>query len=98
VGFAVVLLSPDDIGASLQEPAKLRPRARQNVILELGFFLGKLGRNNVLALYRHEGDFELPSDYQGVLWTPYDAGWRLKLVQELRSSGYNTDANRLLNR
>src|SRR5262249_31056015 len=51
VGFAVVLLSPDDMGyPKISTPDKARPRARQNVVLELGFFLGKLGRSHVLAL------------------------------------------------
>jgi len=50
VGFAVVLLTPDDPGAIADRPDDLRPRARQNVILELGFFLGKLGRQRVCPL------------------------------------------------
>lgn len=71
VGFAVVLLSPDDIGyADADGPDAARPRARQNVILELGYFAGKLGRESVVAL--HKGGIEFPSDYDGVLYTPYD--------------------------
>lgn len=71
VGFAVVLLSPDDIGYSnTAGPDAAIPRARQNVILELGYFAGKLGRERVVAL--HRGDMELPSDYDGVLYTRYD--------------------------
>src|SRR5207244_1787432 len=45
VGFAIVLMSPDDVGAAASESTSLQPRARQNVILELGYFLGKLERN-----------------------------------------------------
>lgn len=78
VGFAVVLLSPDDRGYSIADGEKsTRPRARQNVIVELGYFAGKLGRENVVALHRGS-DLELPSDYDGVLYTPYDArgAWR----------------------
>lgn len=56
VGFAVVLLSPDDAGYLKEESSeKARPRARQNVIFELGYFIGKLGRENVLAFVREEG-------------------------------------------
>ena len=56
VGFAVVLLSPDDTGyANAEGPKSARPRARQNVILELGYFAGKLGRENVVALHRGAG-------------------------------------------
>jgi len=99
VGFSVVLLSPDDVGCSKGgSPEGLRPRARQNVIFELGYFLGRLGREHVLALYRQEPEFELPSDYSGVLFVPYDSGgrWQFDLVKELKSAGYEVDANKLL--
>ena len=91
VGFAVVVLSPDDMGHSKADgPDAARPRARQNVILELGYFAGKLGRENVVAL--HRGDIELPSDYDGVLYTTYDGdgAWPYKLTRELRESGYRS--------
>jgi hypothetical protein len=96
VGFAVVLLSPDDIGYSSTAGVEAaKPRVRQNVILELGFFLGRLGRENVLPLYR--GDVEIPSDFSGVLYTPYDSGgaWPYKLTRELRESGYRVSADAL---
>jgi predicted nucleotide-binding protein len=64
VEFAVVLLTGNDVGAAKSEPAKLQPRARQNVILELGCFTGRIGRDRVCALY--ENGVELPSDYDGV--------------------------------
>lgn len=100
VGFAVVLLSPDDVGCLRKKhPDQLKQRARQNVILELGFFLGKLGRERVFPLYRKKKDkeFELPSDYDGVIYTKFsiDGGWKLKFVQELNAIGYNVDANKL---
>jgi hypothetical protein len=92
VGFAVVLLTPDDVGASALQPEQTQRRARQNVILELGYFLAKLGRNRVCCLYV-EG-VELPSDYHGVLYVPYDADgdWRWKLVKELTAAGIEFDA------
>jgi predicted nucleotide-binding protein len=97
VDFAVVLLSPDDTGYSNAEGSEsAKPRARQNVILELGYFAGKLGRKNVVAL--HRGNIELPSDYDGVLYTPYDGDsgtWRSELLAELRESGYNVSADDL---
>lgn len=83
VGFAVALLSPDDTGYSNAEGEDAaRLRARQNVVLELGYFAGKLGREKVVALYR--GDLELPSDYDGVLYTRYDGDhgtWRSDLMR-----------------
>ena len=83
VGFAVVLLTPDDLGAARKEKDKLQPRARQNVVLELGYFLGRLARNRVCALYK--GGVELPSDIQGVIYVEMDdaGAWRTKLAQEL---------------
>jgi hypothetical protein len=87
VGFAVVLLTPDDFGGPTGQPDKTRMRARQNVILELGYFMGKLGRGKVCCLY--VDGVELPSDYQGVLWLPYDdsGAWRAKLTTELTAAG-----------
>jgi predicted nucleotide-binding protein len=74
-----------------------KPRARQNVILELGYFVGKLGRNRVFTLKRND-DLEVPSDFSGVIYTPYDAtgSWRFELVKELKTAGYDVDANRLI--
>lgn len=96
VGFAVVLCTPDDVGALASEKDKVRPRPRQNVILELGFFWGKLGRKKVCALL--EGDMDMPSDYGGVLYIPLDdsEGWKLALARELRAAGMDIDMNLLL--
>ncbi|MFM0307129.1 nucleotide-binding protein [Paraburkholderia sp. RL17-383-BIF-A] len=93
VGFAVVLLTPDDLGRSLKEE-ELKPRARQNVLLELGYFIGRLGRNKVCALKR--GDVELPSDYVGVVWEKMDGGggWKLALARELKAAGLEVDLNK----
>lgn len=99
VGFAIILLSADDIGYDAKkQPAIAQARARQNVILEMGFFLGKLGRERVFVLYPEDGKLELPSDYSGVLYTKYDAAgrWQLELVQELKATGYDVDANKLV--
>ena len=86
VGFAVVLLTPDDVGG-LASGGELKPRARQNAILELGYFIGRLGRSRVCALYV-EG-VEIPSDFHGVVYVPYDAagGWRLTLASEIPMPG-----------
>ncbi len=95
VGFAVVLLTPDDIGRLQDGTGESRPRARQNVIFEFGYFIGKLGREHVCALV--QGDLERPSDYDGVLYIPLDDsdGWKMSLVQELKNAGYDIDANRV---
>lgn len=95
VGFAVVLLTPDDRGGDADPKwEQQRPRARQNVIFELGYFIGLLGRNRVCALYR--AGVEIPSDYSGVLFQPLDdgGGWRLNLAKELKAAGFLIDMNK----
>lgn len=95
VGFAVVLLTPDDVGRAKSEEQE-HPRARQNVILELGYFVGRLGRERVCALLK--GSLEIPSDYMGVVYTPFDdgGGWRQNLARELQAAGYEIDWNRVM--
>jgi len=87
VGFAVVLLTPDDVGALASDRDTLSPRARQNVVFELGYFVGKLGRQRVCALY--SGRLELPTDIAGVIYIPMEDGsedWKLRLFKELQSA------------
>lgn len=95
VGFAIILLTDDDEGKSKTD-IELQKRARQNVVLELGYFIGKLGRDRVLPLYT-EG-VELPSDIHGLLYVPIDKAdtWKFALVRELKAAKYDVDANKLL--
>lgn len=93
VGFAVVLLTPDDQGCA--NGGTLEPRARQNVLLELGYFLGYLGRDKVCALKR--GSLEIPSDFAGVVWASMnDEGWKQALSRELQGAGYEIDWNKVM--
>jgi predicted nucleotide-binding protein len=96
VGFAVVLMTPDDVGATKDKKDQLLPRARQNVVFELGFFVGKLGRNRVCALHKEE--VEIPSDYTGVLYVAMDedGGWQLKLAKEIKAAGIPVDLNKVI--
>ena len=97
VSCAVVLLTPDDLGGAATEDRKsFKPRARQNVIFELGFFLGKLGRKRIITFMK--GNVEKPSDYDGVLYIPLDddGGWKLKLAKELRAADLAIDPNGLI--
>jgi predicted nucleotide-binding protein len=84
IDFAVVVLTPDDVGGSVAS-AHYAPRARQNVIFELGYFVGKLGRDRACLL--RKGDIDIPSDLYGVLYIDMDdkGGWKFKLVQELEA-------------
>jgi len=94
VGYAIVLLTPDDRGGPADAPLdKQHLRARQNVILELGYFLAALSRERVTALYVR--GVEIPSDYSGVAFVEYDdrGAWRLELARELKASGFAIDMN-----
>lgn len=95
-GYAIVLLTPDDIGAARDKANDLKPRARQNVILELGYFMGKLGRNRVCVLYR--GNVELPSDMHGIVYVSMNnpAEWQLRLAQEMKQAELPIDLNKLV--
>ena len=96
IGYAVVLLTPDDVGRLASEEGEASPRARQNVIFELGLFIAKLGKQRVHVLYK-EG-VEIPTDYQGVLYTPLDdaGAWQVKLAKELQAIGFDIDLNKLV--
>ena len=99
VQYAIVLLSADDYAypkSSTNKYRKLRPR--QNVVFELGYFIGKLGRSRVFVLYETFYNFELHSHFQGVVLTPYDinGAWKMKLGKELESLGIEVDWNALM--
>ena len=95
VEFAIALVTPDDLGGSQKTPQDAKPRARQNVLFELGYFLGKLGRRRVCMLYK-EG-VELPSDYLGVLYITMDyrGEWKRKLAREMQNAGLQVDLNKV---
>jgi predicted nucleotide-binding protein len=94
VGFAVVLLTPDDLGGSKIDTSQ-NARARQNVVFELGYFAGKLGRGKACLL--RKGDVEIPFDLYGVIYTELDPaeGWKVKLVKEMKAAGLAFDANKV---
>lgn len=94
VGFAIVLLTADDRGGSTSAD-ELQLRARQNVVFELGYFIGRLGRSRVTVLY--ESGVELPSDVSGLLYTPADeeGARQLKLAREMKAAGIPVDLNTL---
>ena len=93
VGYAVALLTPDDVGSRLGDDA-VQPRARQNVIFELGYFIGRLGRERVCALTK--GEPEIPSDYSGVVYIPMASdAWKEGLFKELKAAGFDVDANKV---
>ena len=97
VAYAVVLYTECDLGREKNMPAdKERFRARQNVVFEHGYLLGKLGREKVSAFVK--GNVETPGDISGVVYTEMDnsGAWKQELVREMKASGLNVDFNQLL--
>jgi predicted nucleotide-binding protein len=93
--FAVVLMTPDDVGGIVGGPHQ--KRARQNVVLELGFFIGKLGTPRVAALIGP--GVEKPSDFDGICWIEFGPGanWKNELARELREADVPFDAHEVFN-
>jgi predicted nucleotide-binding protein len=95
VCFAIVLYTPCDQGAKFGESEQL-PRARQNVVFEHGYFIAKLGRENVTAIIK--GNVEKPNDISGVVYEIFDDGgaWKFKLAREMKTSGCEIDMNKII--
>jgi predicted nucleotide-binding protein len=96
VSFAVIILTGDDYGYPKGKPEESKPRPRQNVVFELGFLMGRFKRNCVCAL--HEDGLELPSEYQGAVFIPYDAGglWKLLMARAMKMANVEIDLNKAI--
>jgi len=94
--FAIILITPDDIAAPRHKPKEKQVRVSQNVIFELGYLMGKLGRRRVCTLYK-EG-VEIPSDYSGTVYIPMDSrgAWRLLIAKEIKQAGIEIDLNKAI--
>lgn len=98
VRFGVVLATPDDEGYPRGQPAEVRWRVRQNVVLELGMLLLKLGRARVAVLLQAPSKMEPPSDIKGVIYIPFEETLKdvqLDLVREMVEAGIEIDVNNL---
>jgi predicted nucleotide-binding protein len=99
VGYAVILATPDDIGHDKEETSPIEKfRVRQNVVLELGMFLAKLGRKKVAILLKEEENFEKPSDIQGLIYIPFQKKVdeaSVSLIRELSRQGYYIDPSKI---
>jgi predicted nucleotide-binding protein len=96
-GFAIVLLTADDVGSAgtISDHQTLQKRARQNVVFEMGFFFSLLGPGRVCAIY--DAGVEMPSNLGGILYVQYDAPgkWKLDVAKEIKAAGYDVDFNKL---
>lgn len=95
-GFAVILMTPDDYGYPINNEQNKSLRARQNVILELGYFTALLGREKTMVLIK--GDIEIPTDALGITYEKIDSneGWKMRLARELKEAGYSIDMNNII--
>lgn len=91
VNGAICLFTSDDFGRGKNESID-NPRARQNVVFEAGYFVGKLGRENVILI--SDGNIELPSDLQGVVYSNKNE-WKFQVLKELKAIGYYIDYNKI---
>lgn len=96
LGFAIVLLNPDDLGDSKIQRCELRHRANQGSIFELGYLIGKLGWNRVCALYS-EG-IDLPAKYEGIAYIEMDkeGNWKKKIVREIKIAELEVDPEKII--
>jgi predicted nucleotide-binding protein len=98
VGFAVVLATPDDEGNIVGKQDEKKFRARQNVVLELGLLLSKLGRPKVAVLLKNQEKMERPSDIQGLIYLPFTddvAETKVQLAKEMEKQGIAISMARL---
>lgn len=96
--FGIVLATPDDIGHPKDKENEKKYRVRQNVVLELGMLLAKLGRSKVAILLKNSENMEKPSDIQGLIYIPFTTDVKetiIDLVKELSNNGYTIDNKKL---
>ena len=97
IGYAIVLATPDDDGKAKKEDT-YKSRVRQNVVLELGMFLAKLGRDKVAILLKESDNFEKPSDIHGLIYIPFEKKVdevSVYLIRELTKQGYMIDSSKI---
>lgn len=93
VKYAIVLLTDDDSGKGNKEN-DVKPRARQNVVFEMGYFIGLLGRQNVCCIVNNP-KLEKPNDISGIVYINYNGNWVLDVAKELKNVGFEIDMNKL---
>ena len=96
--FGIVLATPDDIGYSKDNENDKKYRVRQNVVLEMGMLLSRLGRTKVAILLKNIADMEKPSDINGLIYMPFTNDVKettVDLAKEMNKNGYYIDISKL---
>lgn len=93
VEFGIVLYTPCDLGYVKGKKKEKKARARQNVVFEHGYLMGKLGRENVTFIV--DGNIETPGDISGAVYSSTSNHWQFDIVKELKAVGYEVSADNL---
>jgi predicted nucleotide-binding protein len=94
VVFAIIILTGDDYGYAQGKPEESKPRPKQDVVFDLGFLIGRFQGQHVCVLY--EEGLEMPSDYEGAVFIPYDDGgiWKLLIARAMKAADLDIDLNK----
>ena len=93
VNVAIILFTQDDLGVAKEEKGNEKYRARQNVVFEAGYFIGYLGRENIIMIA--DENVEIPGDLSGMVYTTRDS-WEFEMLKELNAAGMKVNMNKLL--
>ena len=93
VNVAIILFTQDDLGVAKEEKGNEKYRARQNVVFEAGYFMGYLGRENIIMIA--DENVEIPGDLSGMVYTTRDS-WEFEMLKELNAAGMKVNMNMLL--
>ena len=93
VNVAIILFTQDDLGVAQEEKGNEKYRARQNVVFEAGYFMGYLGRENIIMIA--DENVEIPGDLSGMVYTTRDS-WEFEMLKELNAAGMKVNMNKLL--
>ncbi len=96
--FGIVLATPDDEGYPKGKESEKKYRVRQNVVLEMGMLLSRLGRSKVAVLLKNSESMEKPSDVHGLIYIPFTNDveeTKVSLVKEMNKNGYYIDVSKL---
>ena len=93
VNVAIILFTQDDLGVAKEEKGNEKYRARQNVVFEAGYFMGYLGRENIIMIA--DENVEIPGDLSGMVYTTIDS-WEFEMLKELNAAGMKVNMNKLL--
>lgn len=93
VNVAIILFTQDDLGVAKEEKGNEKYRARQNVVFKAGYFMGYLGRENIIMIA--DENVEIPGDLSGMVYTTRDS-WEFEMLKELNAAGMKVNMNKLL--